>query len=248
MPRPVDPLELVPNNMRRQLPQHWLEEFGTFRWFYVAGLREVAALANTRNIQAIKDCRSHALNSVPDEWRDAMPDGEFSKFNPTQIRDAKQFDPIRFDKALMVVLALEEFARMHRGLANVDIYEFVEIRPSVFQIDGLNPDALHEFRSKGLMDQLRQNTGYTIEDEVPFRSIFSGRGAMEHFIDGILNTGVSNGINVGGVKRVFADRTDNQRLVGQKKPAESQMAFLDLPNVNPCNIRKRSELKSSTIA
>jgi hypothetical protein len=157
MPRPVD-LHTLFDVTDGSFPfPDWQAGFGGYRWFHVAGFRDVAEACGIKTATELKQNRLRAVMSLPQGWRDIMPDGEWDRLSGPQIDLAYHREPMRFDKGALSILTLEATLKEmnENSQAHVDyLYRHVRLRPALYRVEGFTRDHLN-----GYVDGLKAAAG-----------------------------------------------------------------------------------------
>jgi Pentapeptide repeats (8 copies) len=133
------------------LPYNYIENFAPFLWTHIAGypslielFRFAERLPSTRNVKEhVEVQRLSAVNNIPDGWKMRFERGDWNKCSTSQIKDACIGNAMRFDKACIAMKALElafvnaESAR----LRDLNIYDFLSLRPAVFVLSEMEDRA-----------------------------------------------------------------------------------------------------------
>jgi hypothetical protein len=134
------------------LPHIYMEHFASYRWTYIAGYQNLVELLflSTKNFTSNRDATRHiaahrfrAKDMIPDGWKARFPDGNWNSISSAQIEGASNGAALRFDKACVAIKALEiVFAEAaEAALRDIDVYEFLALRPAVFVLRNLDDEA-----------------------------------------------------------------------------------------------------------
>jgi hypothetical protein len=148
MGQPEDSVALVKDQPEGFDAKAYLTEFGMYRWTYVVGLKEILRTSLLRNLfptlraaqRMVEAQTAVAPSRISDGWKKPLATGHWHDCGPAQFQDAWNGRPLRFDKACLVIKALElALARQDQTgrLGDLDIYQFVRLVPAVFVLRNL---------------------------------------------------------------------------------------------------------------
>jgi hypothetical protein len=149
MGQPDDSVALVKDQPEGFDAKAYLAEFGEYRWTYVVGLKEILRTSLLRNLfptlraaqRMVEGQTAMAASHISDRWKESLAGGHWHDCGPTQFQDAWNGRPLRFDKACLVVKALElalERQDKTGRLDGLDIYQFIRLVPAVFVLRNLD--------------------------------------------------------------------------------------------------------------
>jgi len=110
----------------------WEWEFGRYNWFYVSGALDAMRFVDILAVSDIVAFAARAIKECPEEWKNEFRMGEWNSLAHTQIFRMARRQPLRYDKALLSILALELAGE---AISDFDVYTLVDIRPAIFVID-----------------------------------------------------------------------------------------------------------------
>jgi hypothetical protein len=139
-------LRTKPHDFNRRA---FFEKFGAYRFTRIAGFREVinstllvadGFVSRSHILSAIKGSLGKATNELRPQLSRLMPDGEWRACHGDQVMAAFSGEALRFDKACIVVKALEIALRREAlpALSAIDIYKFISLHPTIYVLRHLD--------------------------------------------------------------------------------------------------------------
>lgn len=124
--------------------------FSSYLYMRVAGLRELAAYVAKRDRNlgpSWEDVRDKAfgymstVDTYKEDFHTIWPKGDFSGTTLAQFQTSFESQPQRLDKALVAVSSMRGFLAAMK--VDINLFDWIRIRPAIYVIDGLNVHGLH---------------------------------------------------------------------------------------------------------
>jgi hypothetical protein len=126
----------------------FLTHFGAYRFTRLAGFREIINSALVveggfsrlnHALAAVKGTLGAASKELPEALKKAMPHGDWIDCHGDQVDSAWSGEALRFDKACMVIKALELALRRESSsvLNALDVYRFITLHPAIYALRNL---------------------------------------------------------------------------------------------------------------
>lgn len=123
----------------------YLEHCARYRWARIEGFREIIEACvldgGFRNedhaLLVIRGACADAVQELPQNWAKDFPQGEWGRCHADQATSAKNREAMRFDKACIVLKALEIACRREHvpALHSFKPLAFVKIHPAIFKLN-----------------------------------------------------------------------------------------------------------------
>lgn len=122
-------------------------EWGNNAYTRVRGFNEVLEACSLKGgfksvehaFQAVRSACPDALAAVPAQWRQTYRQGAWDECHPDQVTYARDRKALLFDKACIVLLALEIACRrdVYPALHKFYPYDFIKLEPAIYVLRGL---------------------------------------------------------------------------------------------------------------
>ena len=133
MSRPARAVQLVKTRSKQFPFSGWELMFGIYQWFYIERFNHLFGAGKIKRLKDFEAVIPQAIKNVPPLWKDEFYIGDWDNLAFSQIRRAASGRAMRFDKAVLTVLCLEQIIG-----DKIDIYNEIAISPAIFVLDGFS--------------------------------------------------------------------------------------------------------------